>query len=108
MSAAAPSTETPTLPSANRTQATLATPPSVAGDTPPAGRSAKAVKYVDTLLGRANREKISEEDAKQALEYFESAKQANSLEDYKSACSYFETSFLLNPKLTTLISTANM
>jgi len=73
-----------------------------------AGRNAKAVKYVDTLLGRANREKIPEEDARQANEYFEAAKSANATEDYKSACSYFETSFLLNPKLTTLISTANM
>ncbi len=71
-------------------------------------RNAKAVKYVDTLLGRANREKIPEEDARQANEYFEAAKSANATEDYKSACSYFETSFLLNPKLTTLISTANM
>ena len=63
---------------------------------------------MDTLLGRANREKIPEDDAKQALEYFEAAKRSNTLEDYKAACSYFETSFLLNPKLTTLISTANM
>ena len=75
---------------------------------PTSARSAKAVKYVDTLLGRANRDKIPEEDARQALEYFEAAKQSNASEDYKSACSYFETSFLLNPKLTTLISTANM
>jgi len=71
-------------------------------------RNAKAVKYVDTLLGRANRDKIPEEDARQALEYFEAAKASNAAEDYKAACSYFETSFLLNPKLTTLISTANM
>ena len=71
-------------------------------------RNAKAVKYVDTLLGRANREKIPEEDARQALEYFEAAKQSNQADDFKAACSYFETSFLLNPKLTTLISTANM
>ena len=34
--------------------------------------------------------------------------QSNQADDYKAACSYFETSFLLNPKLTTLISTANM
>ena len=74
----------------------------------PTPRNAKAVKYVDTLLGRANREKIPEDDGRQALEYFEAAKQSNSLDDYKAACSYFETSFLLNPKLTTLISTANM
>ena len=71
-------------------------------------RNAKAVKYVDTLLGRANRDKIPEEDARQANEYFEAAKAANATEDHKTACSYFETSFLLNPKLTTLISTANM
>jgi hypothetical protein len=71
-------------------------------------RNAKAVKYVDTLLGRANRDKIPEEDARQATEYFEAAKAANATEDHKTACSYFETSFLLNPKLTTLISTANM
>ena len=32
-----------------------------------AARNVKAVKYVDTLLGRANRDKISDEDAKQAL-----------------------------------------
>ena len=55
-----------------------------------------------------NREKIPEEDARQALEYFEAAKQSNQADDFKAACSYFETSFLLNPKLTTLISTANM
>ena len=36
------------------------------------------------------------------------SKEANQAEDFKAACSYFETSFLLNPKLTTLISTANM
>ena len=86
--------------------------PVVTASTPqtsePTPRNAKAVKYVDTLLGRANREKIPEEDGRQALEYFEAAKQSNSLDDYKAACSYFETSFLLNPKLTTLISTANM
>ena len=68
----------------------------------------QAFKYVDTLLGRANRDKIPEDDARQALEYFEEAKRSNAGEDYKAACSYFETSFLLNPKLTTLISTANM
>ena len=78
------------------------------GASPSPTRNPKAVKYVDTLLGRANRAKIPEDDAKKALEYFEAAKVANSSEDYKSACSYFETSFLLNPKLTTLISTANM
>jgi len=71
-------------------------------------RNAKAAKYVDTLLGRANRDKIPELEARQAVEYFEAAKAANGVEDYKAACSYFETSFLLNPKLTTLISTANM
>lgn len=75
---------------------------------PAVARNAKAAKYVDTLLGRANRDRIPELEARQALEYFEAAKAANGVEDYKAACSYFETSFLLNPKLTTLISTANM
>ena len=83
----------------------MASAPQPEGATP---RNPKAVRYVDTLLGRANRERIPEEDAKQAAEYFEAAKQSNGAEDYKAACSYFETSFLLNPKLTTLISTANM
>jgi hypothetical protein len=54
-------------------------------------RNGKAVKYVDTLLARAKREKIPDEDARQALNYFEAAKQSNAIEDYKAACSYFET-----------------
>ena len=45
---------------------------------------------------------------RQALEYFEAAKAANGADDFKAACSYFETSYLMNPKLTTLISAANM
>ncbi|KAL3904605.1 MAG: hypothetical protein SGPRY_011225 [Prymnesium sp.] len=61
-----------------------------------------------TLLTRAHRDAIPEADVKQAISFFEEAKKANSGGDFKAACSYFETSFRLNPKLTTLISTANM
>ena len=68
----------------------------------------RAHKYVATLLGRANREHVGEDDVRQALEYFEAAKAANGADDFKAACSYFETSYLMNPKLTTLISAANM
>ena len=95
-------------PSAARAPAAMQETPPLPGSLNSPARNAKAVKYVDTLLGRANRDKIPEEDARQALEYFEAAKASNAAEDYKAACSYFETSFLLNPKLTTLISTANM
>lgn len=69
---------------------------------------AVAVEYVETLLTRAHRDAIPEADVKQAISFFEEAKKANSGGDFKAACSYFETSFRLNPKLTTLISTANM
>mmetsp|Transcript_14746 Transcript_14746/g.36822 ORF Transcript_14746/g.36822 Transcript_14746/m.36822 type:complete len:183 (+) Transcript_14746:1-549(+) len=82
--------------------------PSSAHSTSTEDARAEASEYVHTLLARANRATIPEKDVKQALSFFEEAKKANSAEDYKAACSYFETSFLLNPKLTTLISTANM
>ena len=51
----------------------------------------RAHKYVATLLGRANREHVGEDDVRQALECFEAAKAANGA-DAKAACSYFETS----------------
>lgn len=71
-------------------------------------RNPSAIKYVDTLLGRANRKQVPAEEARQALAYFEAAKESNEQRDFAAACSYFETSYLMNPKLTTLISTANM
>ena len=35
---------------------------------------------------------IPEEDARQALAYFEAAKESNEQGDFNAACSYFETS----------------
>lgn len=78
------------------------------GETSVASARAEAVEYVDTLLARAKRFHVPEADVRQALKFFDEAKQANLKQDYKAASSYFEASFLLNPKLTTLISTANM
>ena len=38
------------------------------------------------------RQVIPEEDARQALAYFEAAKESNEQGDFNAACSYFETS----------------
>ena len=73
-----------------------------------AAARAEAVEYVDMLLASVTRSHTPEEDVRQAQTMFDEAKRSNGVQDYKAASSYFETSFRLHPKLTTLISTANM
>uniref|UniRef100_A0A7S3ADV5 CRAL-TRIO domain-containing protein n=1 Tax=Haptolina ericina TaxID=156174 RepID=A0A7S3ADV5_9EUKA len=73
-----------------------------------AAARAEAVEYVDMLLASVTRSHTPEEDVRQAQTMFDEAKKSNGVQDYKAASSYFETSFRLHPKLTTLISTANM
>jgi len=63
---------------------------------------------VDKLLARANRGRVTQTDAEQALGHFESARRANESKDYQTACTEFESAYLINPKPATLVSTANM
>ena len=83
-------------------------PPPPPKSTPPSDGT-NVTNYVSRLIRRANREDdVSVEDASRATEAFEEARSANDAGDFQRAVEAFEQSYLLNPRPSTLVSTANM